>query len=165
MAKEKPEPAIPKSDIAPYSDATKLYCAQWASLRLHNGLVYRDANWRHLHMETVVTRSWGKCYASCMILPHLGICAFLIPCREFRRSKSCDVYATRKVPSKPSKLPWLSIMLVLLWRVATMVAKNNSERNIMGYPWYWNSDILAEFLSDHQRDLDHHLQLLMIHDI
>jgi hypothetical protein len=31
----------PKSEVAPYSDATKLYWAQWASLRLRDGLVYR----------------------------------------------------------------------------------------------------------------------------
>ena len=29
-----------KSDVAPFSDATKLYWAQWASLRLKDGLVY-----------------------------------------------------------------------------------------------------------------------------
>lgn len=31
----------PRPEIAPYSEATKLYCAQWASLRLRDGLVYR----------------------------------------------------------------------------------------------------------------------------
>ena len=31
----------PKTDVTPYSDATKLYWAQWASLHLQDGLVYR----------------------------------------------------------------------------------------------------------------------------
>jgi len=31
----------PKSDVSPYSEATKLYWAQWDSLHLKDGLVYR----------------------------------------------------------------------------------------------------------------------------
>ena len=112
-----------KSDVALFSDATKLYWAQWASLRLKDGLVYRlwetpagDSSVWQLLLPKKLRKEVLHQLHDTATSGHLGISKTLQRIRERyywvgchqdvqQWCKSCDVCATRKGPHKTIRAP------------------------------------------------------------
>ena len=113
----------PKSDVSPYSEATKLYWAQWDSLHLKDGLVYRlweapagDSSVWQLLLPKKLREEVLYQLHEIPTAGHLGIAKTLhrvrqryywVGCHQDVQQwcKSCDACAARKGPPKAIRAP------------------------------------------------------------
>jgi len=110
-------------EIAPNSDSTKVYCAQWQSLRLLNGVLYRlwetlsgDANIKQLILPESLRKEVLQQLHNSQTAGHLGVAKTLSRVRERfywvqcvrdvqQWCRNCDVCAQKRGPQRKTKAP------------------------------------------------------------
>ena len=113
----------PWEEIAPHNDNTKVYCAQWQSLRVFNGVLYRlwetpsgDATVKQLILPKSLRTEVLQQLHDTQTAGHLGVAKTLSRVRErfywvqCRRDvqewcRNCDLCAQKRGPQKKIKAP------------------------------------------------------------
>ena len=113
----------PWEEIAPHSDNTKVYCAQWQSLRLYNGVLYRlwetpsgDAIVKQLILPKSLRSEVLQQLHNTQTAGHLGVAKTLsrvrerfywVQCQQDVREwcRNCDLCAQKRGPQKKIKAP------------------------------------------------------------
>ena len=120
--------------VAPHSEATKIYWAQWDSLKLCDGVVYRvwetpagdKAVWQLVLPKKLRPKVLYQLHNTAAA-GHLGVAKTLGRVRErfywirYHTDvqdwcRKCDMCASKRGPPKKSVLQWKNTMWVLQWK-------------------------------------------------